>query len=53
MDNYEESGMFVFGQKNLYLNPLITYLEILGFRRQKSDIIFVQNLTITTIVKAN
>ena len=43
----EKSSMYVFGQKS------IDFLELLGFRRQKSDVIFVQNLTFTTIVKAN
>ena len=48
----EKSSMYVFGQK-ISLSESIDYLELLGFRRQKSDIFFVQNLTITTIAKAN
>ena len=44
--------MDVFGQKKS-LSESIDYLELLGFRRQKSDIIFVQDLIITIIVKAN
>ena len=38
------------GQKKS-LSEYTVYLELLGFRRQKFDIIFVENLTITTIVR--